>query len=922
VAGAVGTQIGPYKLLQLIGEGGMGSVWMAEQQQPVRRKVAVKVIKAGMDSDQFLARFEAERQALALMDHPNIATVLDAGTTDRGRPFFVMELVKGVPITKYCDDARLSPRERLDLFVPVCQAVQHAHQKGIIHRDLKPSNVLVALYDGRPVPKVIDFGVAKATGGRLTEKTLFTEFGAVIGTYEYMAPEQAERNQLDVDTRSDVYSLGVLLYELLTGATPFDRKRLRTAAFDEMLRIIREEEPPKPSTRLSGSAELSSVAAVRRTEPAKLSKLVRGDLDWIVMKALEKDRGRRYETANGFARDVQRYLADEPVEAGPPSAAYRLRKLARRYRVALLTAAAFVAVLTAAAVVSAWQAVVATQAKAAAEAARDAEAQQRRRTRAALDDMLSEESLGFLTMQQKLLPQQRAFLGRALKYYQEFAAQAATDEQGQALEAQAQFRVGHIYRSLGQQAEAEDAFRAALALYEKLAAEHAGVPEYCRWLSGCQNNLANLLGQQGRHAEAEAAYRAALAVGERSAAEHPGVAEYRQDVAKSHLNLGVLLSDLGQLLDAEAEYRKALALQERLAAEHPGVPEYRQLLSVSHKNLGTLLYKLRRHVEAEAAYRAALAGGERLAAEYPGMPECKQNLASTHDGLGGLLTDLGRHVEAEAAYRAALAVYEKLAADHPGVPEYRKGLAQSHHNLGRLLRRLGKRSEAEGEYRSALALQEKLSAEFPAIPDYAVRLGGIYCNFGHFMVERGEPAAALDWFAKGLATLEPVHRAYPRAATAQQLLRNGHGSRADALMRLNRPAEALADLDRALELDDGSLRTGLRLGRADALARTGEAAKALAAADELAAAGKLTADQLYELTCVYALTAAKLPPADADRVAARTVATLRQAIAAGFRNIPHLLKDPDLGSLRGRADYAELLWDLADTPPAAKGSAP
>jgi tetratricopeptide (TPR) repeat protein/serine/threonine protein kinase len=339
-----GTVIGPYKLLQQLGEGGMGTVFMAEQTQPVQRKVALKLIKSGMDSQQVLARFEAERQALALMDHPNIAKVHDGGTTADGRPYFVMELVKGVPITRYCDEHHLTPRQRLELFVPVCQAVQHAHQKGIIHRDLKPSNVMVCLYDGKPVPKVIDFGVAKAAGPRLTEKTLFTEVGSVVGTLEYMSPEQAELNQLDVDTRSDIYSLGVLLYELLTGSTPLERNRLKAAALLEVLRLIREEEPPRPSTRLSTTDEMPSVAANRGLEPKKLSGVVRGELDWIVMKALEKDRNRRYETANGFAMDVQRYLHDEPVLACPPSGWYRFRKFTRRNRAKLaFVAGAFLA---------------------------------------------------------------------------------------------------------------------------------------------------------------------------------------------------------------------------------------------------------------------------------------------------------------------------------------------------------------------------------------------------------------------------------------------------------------------------------------------------------------------------------------------------------------------------------------------------
>src|SRR6187455_1216688 len=303
-----GAVIGPYKLLQQIGEGGMGTVFMAEQTQPVQRKVALKVIKAGMDSRQVIARFEAERQALAMMDHVNIARVFDGGTTENGRPYFVMELVHGVPITKYCDDNQLTPRQRLELFVPVSQAIHHAHQKGITHRDIKPSNVMITLYDGKPVPKVIDFGVAKATEQKLTNRTLFTQYGTMVGTLEYMSPEQAEMSALGVDTRSDIFSLGVLLYELLTGATPFGRKRLQEAAFDEMLRIIREEEPLKPSTRLSESGEaLASISAQRQMEPARLTKLMRGELDWIVMKTLEKDRNRRYETANGLAQDVQRY---------------------------------------------------------------------------------------------------------------------------------------------------------------------------------------------------------------------------------------------------------------------------------------------------------------------------------------------------------------------------------------------------------------------------------------------------------------------------------------------------------------------------------------------------------------------------------------------------------------------------------------
>jgi WD40 repeat protein/serine/threonine protein kinase len=426
-AEASGTRIGPYKLLQPIGEGGMGVVWMAEQFEPVRRTVALKIVKAGLDSDQVVARFEAERQALSLMDHPNIARVLDAGSTESGRPYFVMELVKGVALTKYCDDHRLTLRQRLELFIPVCQAIQHAHQKGIIHRDIKPSNVLIAPYDGKPVVKVIDFGIAKATGQRLTEKTLFTEFGAVIGTLQYMSPEQAELNNQDIDTRSDIYSLGVLLYELLTGTTPLDLHRVRGAALAAVLMAINEEEPPKPSTRLSESKDsLPSISAQRQTEPAKLTKLVRGELDWIVMKALEKDRNRRYETANGLVRDVERYLADDPVEACPPTLGYRLRKFTRKHKASLVTTTLFLLLILAGTSISVWQAVRATKAEQAArnnESRANAEA-----TKALANAKRADEKAAEATANEKRANDEKLISNRLLYAARMNLAQTAWEE--------------------------------------------------------------------------------------------------------------------------------------------------------------------------------------------------------------------------------------------------------------------------------------------------------------------------------------------------------------------------------------------------------------------------------------------------------------------------------------------------------------
>jgi serine/threonine protein kinase len=520
---APGTQVGPYLLLEQIGEGGMGVVYVAQQTEPIRRRVAVKIIKPGMDTRQVIARFEAERQALAMMDHPNIAKVLDAGavglalpdtiagqqsrqaqpdlltpdpcplTPASGRPYFVMELVRGLAITDYCDQARLSTRGRLELFMTVCHAVQHAHQKGIIHRDLKPSNVLVTLHDGKPVVKVIDFGVAKATGQSLTERTMYTAFTEMIGTPLYMSPEQAELSGLDIDTRSDVYSLGVLLYELLTGQTPFTRDTLVKAGLDEVRRMIREDEPPRPSHCIStlNADAGSTISQKRGIDQRQLTRTLTGELDWIVMKALEKDRNRRYESASAFAADVERYLNNEPVEASPPSPRYRLWKTLQRNRVMLSTAALVLLALVIGAGLSVWQAVRATR----AEARADARSQLARR---AVDEMYTEFAEKWLADQTELTEKQRELLEKAASFYEMFASENSADYQIQSDALLAMGRVAAIQQRLGRLSLAETTCRKQLAHTSRLAREYPEKPELQLAVFSAQMDLAGVLRKLGQ----------------------------------------------------------------------------------------------------------------------------------------------------------------------------------------------------------------------------------------------------------------------------------------------------------------------------------------------------------------------------------------------------------------------------------------
>jgi serine/threonine protein kinase len=716
-AGQAGAVLaGKYRLLEKVGEGGMGAVWMAQQTEPVKRTVAVKLIKAGADSKAVLARFEAERQALALMDHPNIAKVLDAGATASGRPFFVMELVKGVPITKYCDEHRLTPRQRLELFVPVCQALQHAHQKGVIHRDVKPANVLVTLYDGRPVPKVIDFGVAKATGQELTGQTQVTGFGALVGTPQYMSPEQATLNNLDIDTRSDIYSLGVLLYELLTSSLPFRRKDLERAGMLEVLRVIREEEPPKPSDRLSTAETLPSLAANRSTEPARLTRLLRGEIDWIVMKAMEKERGRRYETASGFARDIERYLADEPVLAGPPGAGYRLKKFLKRHKGRVAAAALVLLALLAGmagTTVGLLRAEAARQAEAdraegerrakleaqqAAAAAQQANAEARRRLQ-----QIEKGTEILVSVFHDLDPREeekegaslRVLLGRRLgEAVRQLEGEAVGDP---AVVARLQMRLGKALLELGHYGQAEVVLtKARRTLEASLGADHP------RTLTA-KHNLAALYEAQAKYPEAEALYQEALAGRTaRLGADHP-------DTLTTRHNLAFLYLAQGQHARAEALFREVLAAQiARLGADHPDTLDTKNDLAALYDAQG-------QYARAETLLQEVLAGRTaRLGADHPDTLRAKNNLAAVYQSQG-------KYAQAQRLFEEALAGQTaQLGADHPSTLSA-KG------NLASLYQLQQKYARAATLYREVLAVQiARLGADHPETLNTKNSLAALY----------------------------------------------------------------------------------------------------------------------------------------------------------------------------------------------------
>lgn len=880
-----GTQMGAYKLLEKIGEGAFGVVYSAEQRVPVRRLVAVKILKPGMDSGQILARFEAERQALALMDHPNIGRVLDGGVTASGRSYFVMDLVKGIPITRYCDEQRLTPHERLSLFQDVCSAVQHSHQKGIIHRDLKPSNILVAAYDGRPVPKLIDFGVAKALGQQLTERTLVTGFGSIVGTLEYMSPEQAEFNALDVDTRADIYSLGVVLYELLTGTTPLNRKRLQAAAMTEVLRLIREEEPPKPSTRLGDSRDsLASISAQRKLEPAQLERELRGDLDWVVMKAIAKDRDRRYHTAGELADDLARYQREDAVRARPPSLGYRLQKFVKRHRTAVATGAVIIIALVAGAAVATWQALAATAAKLDAIAAARQEMQAKNLAQAKESEARS--ILSFVQKHILAAARPKGQLGglgydvtlrRALK--ESLSAVTATFRDHPLTEARVRLTLGNSFLLLGDADDAAEQLHRAWTIQ----CEHEG--QNNSETLGTANSLAAAYQAQGRYPAAEKLLEETLA------ARTTLLGADHADALQSMDNLASVYAYRGNFARALALRERAVTLRKtKLGPLDPATLGAMNNLANSYSEAGRLQDALELDEETLRLYET------KFGVDHAETLITRNNLALDYAAAQ-------QFEKALSFQKETLRLSEsRFGKDHPFTLLVKHNVAKAHADLRQY-------SEAVTILKETLALQRIKPG--PDHPDTIQSIYSLANNYGSL----NQNADALRFHQEALAL-----RKAKLGADHRDTLYSMWGVAAN-LIKLDRASEAIPVIDECLRRVTGPAAGPAFSGLADERLRIFEKAKD-------ADGCRVTAELWEKIPCTdaesyynaarYRAVSAALYQAAANPEAARlaeeqsdrAMAWLHKAIAAGYNDDLHMKADKDLATLGDREDFKKLLAEI------------
>ena len=775
--------IGPYRLHQRLGEGGMGEVFLAEQRKPLHRTVALKLIKRGMDSREVLARFEAERQALSLMNHPYIAKVFDAGESDDGRPYFVMELVRGISITDYCDQHKLTTRERLELFVNVCQAVQHAHQKGVIHRDLKPSNILVELHDVRHVPKVIDFGVAKAINQRLTERTLLTRFSQMIGTPLYMSPEQAELSGLDVDTRSDVYSLGVLLYELLTGSTPFDSETLKQADFDEMRRIIREDEPPKPSAKVSTlkAEALSTVSQRRASDPRRLSDSLAGELDWLVMKALEKDRTRRYESASALAADIERYLDGQAVEACPPSATYRFKKFAFRNKAVLATTTIVLITLLLGIAGTSWQAWRATRALATASEERENALKNFRRARNTVDTFLKTVEENELLQNPEMQPLRHELLDISRRYFREFIDDGQNQPELEADLADAYLRVGDIAWTLGELGSSIATDRKTVEIRQKLAADNPQDPEH-------QHNLAATYLAVSNHGNENQLDYLRKAI--ETANTLPNTPKYQHTLAKAYARLGNVICRQYQnrrdktpteLREGAESAEQGSKLFEQLIQLTPEVAEYRMGLGESYALIGQYRMIDFKRSERDDFHQRALAVLEKLVDDFPDNAEYSSKLASVYYN----------DVQAEA--EKSFEIVRSLSEKNPTVVRYQHTLINLHLSLADIRKDAPER--AVENLKRAVELANDLVNRHARNWMFRKTLARCYLALGRLQLKEQN-------FEQGIASLQAAITHFIHYTTKE---RTDVGDLIDAYAYLSEPYQAAGRVEEALSAGRNAL---------------------------------------------------------------------------------------------------------------------
>jgi serine/threonine-protein kinase len=926
--GGVSASLGSrYRVLRPLARGGLGEVFVARDEE-LHREVALKEIQARHDDPPSRSRFLLEAEVTGCLEHPGVVPVYGLGAHPDGRPFYAMRLVRGDSLQDaigrfHAADVpgrdpgqrRLALRQLLGRFVAVCNAVAYAHSRGVLHRDLKPGNVMLGPY-GETL--VVDWGLAKVVGrpagsDGASEATLRppsaegsapTQVGAAVGTPAYMSPEQAAGKIEELGPASDVYSLGATLYHLLTGRPPFEGQDV-----GEVLRRVQKGDPLSPR-RVKGGV------------PAALEA--------VCLRAMALPPARRYASALALAQDVEHWLADEPLAAYREPWPARLARWGRRHRP--LVAAALALLLTAVAMLAAGVVVV-NRERQAAEAART-------RTRAALDEMSSQVIEDWLAQKKQLEPAQRAFLEKALAYYEDFAQESGHGQEVRQGVADAHLRVGKIRARLGQHAEAEAAYVRARELYARLAAEFPAEPQYRQQLASSHNSLGNLLRDMGRPKEEEAAYRDALVLKKQLVQDFPGVPLYREELARGQHNLGILLHETGRPRDAEASYRDALDLFKQLVRDFPGVPAYRQELAGSHSNLGVLLMDTGRPRDAEAAYRDALVLQKQLAADFPAVPLYRQDLARSHNNLGGLLKDTGRPRDAEAAYRDALELRKQLVRDFPGVPEYREELASSHNSLGNLLRDMGRPKEAEAAYRDALELLKQLVRDFPGVPEYRLLLARSHTNLGILLQGTGRLKEAEAAFREARAVQQALAADFPTVPQYKAELANTLEGLAElARGRKDYPAarrlleEAEPYLQKALDANprNPSYRGVLRECRrelAATLVELGEHAGAAEAAADLARVAYEPAGDAYKAAGFFAHCIPlaekdeKVPEARRKELAKsygdRAVEALRQAVAKGYKDADHLKKDPDLDPLRGRDDFQKLLAEVEAAEPEQK----